>query len=471
MPVAPRLLISGLSGGGGKTLVSSILLLLLRREGIDIRAFKKGPDYIDPAWLAWASEHPVRNIDTFLMGPELAADSFARHALSSGINVIEGNRGLFDGSDAQGTHSSATLAKLLSAPVLLVVDASKMTATAAALVRGCQVFDPCLLIGGVVLNNVSGNRHKRILRSAIESACGVPVVGSLPRMKNNPLPERHLGLVLPQERNGTEELACTLIEQFGSSFDLDAIVSMARSTSPLDVHAATSAPRLNGEGLRIGYLRDSAFTFYYPENLEALERAGAELVSISVLTSSALPANLHALYIGGGFPEMHSQVISANVSLLGSLRNAARRGLPIYAECGGLMLLARTLTWKQKRFQMAGVLPIDVEVFEKPQGHGYTELLVDRPNAFFPEGTTFRGHEFHYSRVVSPLDLTDTAYEVRRGVGCSAGRDGMIVQNVLAGYTHLHSVGSPQWAYGLLQAAANYRDQVRAASILSCGAA
>ncbi len=195
----PRLLIAGISGGSGKTVVSMGLLLLLRRAGVEVRAFKKGPDYIDPAWLSWASANPARNLDTLLMGAGRGVSSFARNSGASGVNLIEGNRGLFDGFDAAGTHSSAALAEALSTPVLLVLDATKMTRTAAALVLGCKTLDPNVSIRGVVLNNVNGARHEQILRAAIESACSIPVLGALPRTAANPLPERHLGLVPPQE--------------------------------------------------------------------------------------------------------------------------------------------------------------------------------------------------------------------------------------------------------------------------------
>jgi cobyrinic acid a,c-diamide synthase len=452
----PRLLVAGLSGGSGKTLVSLGLLLLLKRAGYAVHAFKKGPDYIDPAWLSWASGHPARNLDTHLMGLPGVRASFQRHANSDGINLIEGNRGLFDGFDAMGSHSSAVLAETLDAPILLVVDATKMTRTAAALVLGCQRLDPLAAIRGVVLNNVNGKRHEQILRSAIEVECGIPVVGTLPRAAINSLPERHLGLVPPQECGEIDQVERDLMRLVEGHFDLDQVAAIARHAAPLEVCKEKLAAIPDACGLKIGYLRDSAFSFYYPANLEELERAGAELVRISALDAPALPDDLHALYIGGGFPETHAQKLSANVCFLESLRDACSSGLPVYAECGGLMLLARSLTWNGTQYPMANVFPIDVELFGKPQGHGYSQLHVDAPNPFFPMGTILRGHEFHYSRIVSEPLAAVTACSVDRGAGCFAGRDFLIARNVMAGYTHLHATATPEWAAGLVNAARDF---------------
>ncbi len=231
----PRLLVAGLSGGSGKTIVTLGLLLLLRRAGLDVRAFKKGPDYIDPAWLAWASAHPARNLDAFLMGAEAMRASFVRNGTPDGINVIEGNRGLFDGLDAEGTYSSVNLAEILASPIVLVLDATKMTRTAAALVLGCQKLDRRASIRGVVLNQVSGQRHERILREAIESLCSIPVIGTLPRLQENPLPERHLGLVPPAEHQAMNCVERNLVEWMENRVDLDALLDIARSAPALAV--------------------------------------------------------------------------------------------------------------------------------------------------------------------------------------------------------------------------------------------
>jgi len=457
----PRLVIAGMSGSSGKTIVSLGLLQLLRRAGVDVRAFKKGPDYIDAAWLTWASAHTARNLDTYLMGPGKVLDSFVRHATADGINLIEGNRGLFDGFDADGTHSTAALARCLSAPVVLVVNAQKVTRTAAAVVFGCQKLDPNLAIRGVILNNVSGQRHYDVIRTAIETVCFIPVVGSLPRARTGLLPERHLGLVPPQEHSATDELSRNLLKLVEGQLDVDALLSIARAAPPLSAALESTVTPATASTVNIGYLHDAAFTFYYPENLEQLEQLGAKLIPISALAATALPDHLQALYVGGGFPETHARSLSGNLSFLRSLRMAALRGLPIYAECGGLILLATSVLWKGSRYPMAGVFPFDVEVCDSPQGHGYSTLLVDTPNPFFSTGVTLYGHEFHYSHILPGATAVPTACAVHRGTGCFDKRDFVMTNNVVATYTHLHALGSPEWALGMVNAARNFASRER----------
>jgi len=453
----PRLVVAGLSGGSGKTLVSLGLILSAQRRGVRVSAFKKGPDYIDAAWLSWAAARPAHNLDTFLMGYDGVVASFTLNALPGALNVIEGNRGLFDGFDARGTHSTAELAKALGAPVVLVLDATKVTRTAAAMVLGCQRLDPSVKIIGVILNQVSGSRHETVLREAIEVVCGIPVLGAIPRIPTTRLlPERHLGLVVPEDYPDRDALRATLEELVEGRLEFEKLWSLACRAPSLEPPTKPRPSLPAGIGLKIGYLRDSAFTFYYPENLDALSLAGAELVPISPLLATSLPDDLDALYIGGGFPETHGEALAANETFLTSVRCAAERRLPIYAECGGLMLLARAILWQGRRHLMAGVLPFEVEVCAKPQGHGYTELCVDTENAFFPRGAILRGHEFHYSAILPPTVLPRTACEVRRGVGCGGGRDGVVVGNIWASYTHLHALATPEWAAGLLHAARRF---------------
>jgi len=450
----PRLVVAGLSGESGKTLVSLALLLEAGRRKLPVRAFKKGPDYIDAAWLGWASGRPARNLDSHLMGFDAVAHSFARHGVAGGLNLVEGNRGLYDGLDAQGTHSTAELAKALNAPVVLVLDATKVTRTTAALVLGCQKLDPALWIAGVIVNQVAGRRHARLVREAIESVCGIPVLGMVPRAAPGTLlSTRHLGLITPQEHREHQLLNRNLSELVSRHVDFDRVLETARQAPLVPAPPPPLSSRCDGTGLAIGYLNDSAFSFYYPENLESLEAAGARLVPISALNAALLPAGLDALYIGGGFPETHARALSENSSLLASIREAARAGLPVYAECGGLMLLSHALTWRGAKFAMAGVLPFEVEVCDTPQGHGYTELLVDRWNPFFAIGTRLRGHEFHYSRILSNGDSVASACAVLRGCGSGSGRDGVVAGHVYAAYTHLHALGTPEWTRGMISAA------------------
>jgi cobyrinic acid a,c-diamide synthase len=470
----PRLVIAGLSGDAGKTLVSVGLALLLRDRGVPVRGFKKGPDYIDAAWLAWATGEPARNLDTWLMGPDLARAAFVEQGIDDGLNLIEGNRGIFDGIDEKGTHSTAELAKLLHAPVILVVDATKVTRTAAACVLGCQALDPDVRFAGVVLNQVAGPRHERVLRDAIESTCELPVLGAVPKASSQALlPGRHLGLLTPEEHAIKDVLESELRDLLRPVIDVDRLVAIAQQAPRLEAHAFEAElarsvgrelgrPREGDAGpVTIGYLLDSAFTFYYPENLEALEASGATLLPISALAESDLPRDLGALYIGGGFPETHAAALTANVGFLRAIRHAVGRGLPIYAECGGLMLLSQAIWWQQRKYPMAGVLPFDVEMMASPQGHGYTQLVVDGPNPFYEPGASIRGHEFHYSRVLNGAGTVPTSCNVVRGTGCFPGRDGVVVNQAFACYTHVHALATPEWAAGMIAAARRYNDTAR----------
>lgn len=453
----PRVVLGGLAGDSGKTLVSLALALMARRAGVPVRGFKKGPDYIDAGWLTWACGHRARNLDTFLMGFPGAVSSFVRNASRRGLNVIEGNRGLYDGFDAQGTHSTAELAKAIQAPVLLVVDATKSTRTVAACVLGCLKLDESVRIGGVILNRVSKGRHEQVIRNAIEADCGVPVLGAIPRFSDaGLLPSRHLGLVTVDEHPACDALQDRILNLLANHLDMEGILSLARQAPSLPEEPGVPRRIPGGGRVTVGYLKDSAFTFYYPENLEALEAAGATLTPVSSLTARELPDSLDALYIGGGFPETHASKISANVALLKSLKEKAGGGLPIYAECGGVMLLSRSIQINGRSYPMSGVLGFDVEMHAKPQGHGYVELAVDAPNPFFPLGLRLHGHEFHYSRIVGEAGPLPTACAVRRGSGCYASRDAVIAGNVWAAYTHLHALGTPEWAEGVVAAARAY---------------
>ncbi|MCP4684813.1 MAG: cobyrinate a,c-diamide synthase [bacterium] len=454
----PRLVVAGLSGDSGKTIVTSCLLTALDQAGLSVAVFKKGPDYIDAAWLSVISQTACRNLDTYLVDPDKALQTFTINSTGSEIAVIEGNRGIFDGKDVDGTHSTAELAKLVKAPIVLVVDATKATRTLAALVKGCLEFDPEVSFAGVVLNKIAGPRHKKIVTETIERYCQLPVLGALPKLGDDAslIPGRHLGLVTPAEFDTEDGLRLRLADMADRFLDTDRIVEAARQAAPMQV-TLTDRAKMTGD-TRIGYFKDSVFTFYYPENLEALQSQGAELVPVSSLKDSSLPA-LDALYIGGGFPETHAERLTANRSLMGSVKEAAEDGLPIYAECGGLIYLSRSLTWLDKKYPMAGLFDIDLDMHVKPVGHGYTSLTADRANPFFEIGDEIRGHEFHYSGPVADIPITQCCFEVNTGVGLGNGRDGLTHKNCLACYTHLHADGFEKWALAFVDNARQYRQQ------------
>jgi cobyrinic acid a,c-diamide synthase len=455
----PRLLLSALRGGAGKTTLTLGLLAAWRDQGRRVVPFKKGPDYIDPAWHTLAAGCPSHNLDPFLMEGDQILASVVRHAAEADAILIEGNRGLYDGLDAQGTYSTAELAKFLATPVVVVVDCTMRTRTTAALVLGCQHFDPQVPIRGVILNQIARPRHETIIRQAIETYCGIPVLGAIPRLKCEVFPERHMGLVPPQEHATAIRAVTTARDLAQRYLDLEALWQVAIQAPPLpEVPAIAPSFCADCHPPVIGVIRDSAFQFYYPENLEALREAGAALMELSALDDPVLPSHLDALYIGGGFPETHARVLAENLSFRNSVKAAAQAGLPIYAECGGLMYLGEHIQVGSDKFPMVGIFPYDFVMGKKPHGHGYTILEVIRDNPYFPRGAVLKGHEFHYSQMLpDPNPEVPMAFKVSRGTGICGHREGLLYQNVLATYTHLHALGCPQWATALVHRAREYR--------------
>lgn len=457
----PGIVISGLSGDSGKTVVSSGLLACLKERGTNVHAFKKGPDYIDAAWLSLASGKPARNLDTYLMGFSTVKNSFIKNGLSNGINVIEGNRGLFDGADSRGTHSTAELAKLLQSPVIIVQNVSKVTRTAAASILGCKKLDPDLKIAGIILNKVAGERHAKIAKEAIEEVTGIPVIGLIPKLPGNyNLPSRHLGLITPGEYEAGSVFINNFRKIIEENVDVEKIIDIAQTSVPLKIEKPESRNQESGSSktkVKIGYFKDKSFSFYYPENLEMLVVAGADLIEISSIQNNNLE-ELDALYIGGGFPETNLEVLSSNKEMMDSLKNLVEDGLPVYAECGGLMYLAKSVSWKGKEYSLSSILPVNIVVEQKPQGHGYSEVIVDNENPFFETGTVIKGHEFHYSKIYEYDDSLLTTFSVLRGIGCFNKRDGLIHKNVCASYFHIHALATPEWVDGMIKTARKYKE-------------
>jgi len=460
----PRILIGAFRGGSGKTLVSLGLLRAWRDRGRILSVFKKGPDYIDAAWLSKASGRDCYNLDTYLMGEEEVRRSFARRSRAAEGAFVEGNRGLFDGMDVEGRHSSAALARLLGLSVCLVVDCTKATRTLAALIQGCQTLEPGTAVHGVILNRIGGSRHEAVIRGSIEQYCGLPVFGAIPRVPDLDLSERHLGLLPPEEHPGVEAVLERAKDLVGAHVDLDALWSSAeRGVEAIPEEererwAAAPAgrgPRASCAGIRLGVLQDASFHFYYPENLEALRDSGAEILRIEAAREAALP-EVDGLYIGGGFPESHAAALAANRPFLASLRRAVDQGLPVYAECGGAVYLGEGLEIGEAYHRFAGVFPVDYRLHRKPQGHGYTLLEVDQENPFFPTGTSLKGHEFHYAGVRRwDRESLRLACRVRRGYGFDGCREGLFARNAYASFSHLHALGESHWADHFLDRVAN----------------
>ncbi|UCD87744.1 MAG: hydrogenobyrinic acid a,c-diamide synthase (glutamine-hydrolyzing), partial [Desulfobacterales bacterium] len=424
----------------------------------------KGPDFIDAGWLALGASRPCHNLDTFLMPANQILLSFTRQMPLSDIAVVEGNRGLYDGIDLEGSTSTSELAKLLTAPVVLIVDCTKSTRTVAAMVSGCLQFDLEVNICGVILNRVAGSRHESILRKTVEAYCALPVFGAIPKIKGEAFPERHMGLVPTPEHDWADASIEKAADMAAKYLDLDRLLAVAREAPDLTAKSETLNEQrtvdseTKGPLPRIGVIRDAAFQFYYPENLEALEAAGAEIVTVSALADAGLPS-LNGLYIGGGFPETHAQALTENKGFRQEVRHLAEKGLPIYAECGGLMYLGESLVLDGVTYPMVGVFPVTFGFSKRPEGHGYTIFEVERPNPYFEPGFQVRGHEFHYSNVVSWKGKTDDlAFRVTRGVGFAGKRDGLCYKNTLATYSHVHALGTPSWAKAMVEASASYRE-------------
>jgi len=461
----PRIFIAGLRGGTGKTLLTIGIIAAWRRLGKSIAPYKKGPDYIDAGWLALSAGRPCYNLDTFLIHPSDVLRSFLSHTQPHDIAVIEGNRGLYDGIDTEGTTSSAEVAKLLKTPVLICLDCTKTTRTMAAVVKGCLEFDPDLGIKGVILNRIAGSRHEQNLRRNIEHYCGIPVVGAVPKLDGENFPERHMGLVPTPEHIWAVESVGAAAEIALRYLDMAMLERIALAAASDHVLVAPPFSGLDTVALAgnskpvIGVIQDSAFQFYYPDNIDALRRAGAEVIFMSAFDAGAFPP-VDGVYIGGGFPETHAERLASNVDFMTELKARAQKGMPIYAECGGLMYLGEALVVGGRRYPMSGILPIVFGLSERPQGLGYTLVRVESENPYFTVGTEIRGHEFRYSQVLEWRgDDRDLVFGMRRGKGFINGRDGILYKNVLATYTHIHALGMTAWAKSMAAVAAASKRQ------------
>lgn len=445
----PALLVSAAHKSSGKTTVTLGLAAALAARGHLVQPFKKGPDYIDPMWLSLAAGRACVNLDPMLMAHAEIDTCFAQHGAGAGLRLVEGNKGLYDGLALDGSNSNAALAKQLGLPVLLVLDARGMTRGIAPLILGYQAFDRDIRIGGVILNRLGGSRHEAKLRAVIEHYTDVPVLGAVQNDPRLELVERHLGLMPDREIDNAMARVRAMGEVIAAQVDLPRILALAATAttaSPPTPDRPRPSPR---DRLRIGVARDKAFGFYYPDDLAALEAEGATLVPLDTLHDSQLPP-LDGLFIGGGFPELFMAELEANVSLRTQLHRAIADGLPVFAECGGLMYLARTLNWNGRSAQMVGAIPGDAVMHERPVGRGYVRLqeTADFPwprDAGADEGALRLGHEFHHSSLENLDPSVRCAFRVQRGHGIGGGRDGVLVHNVLASYAHLRHTGGNDW--------------------------
>jgi len=441
-----RLLISAAHKSSGKTTITLGLCAAFRERGLAVQPFKKGPDYIDPMWLGLAAGRPCHNLDFHCMSHAELLSTVGHYSLDADIALIEGNKGLYDGLDLHGSNSNAALARLTNTPVILVLDARGMTRGIAPLILGNQAFDTDIRIAGVILNQLGGSRHEAKLRGVIEHCTDVPVLGGVQRNAELEIVERHLGLIPSNEDNASSMHIGKIRQAIEDQVDLEQVLAIAEPDS-LDFEPLPVANFTPADPVRIGIIRDAAFGFYYPDDLDALERSGAQLVMIDSLQDKTLPA-IDGLFIGGGFPESRMAELEANATLRNDIRDAINNGLPAYAECGGLMYLSRSLQWGDRRHDMVGVIPADCIMHARPQGRGYVHL---RETDCLPwpdtcPGLEFAAHEFHYSSLVNISGPLNFAYDVTRGTGVDGSHDGIVINNLLACYSHLRDTTQHRWA-------------------------
>lgn len=439
-----RLLISAAHKSSGKTTVSLGLCAALAARGLVVQPFKKGPDYIDPMWLGQAAGRPCHNLDFHTMTHAEILTAVGHYGADADITLIEGNKGLYDGLDLDGSNSNAALATLTQTPVVLVLDARGMTRGIAPLILGYQAFDPQVSIAGVILNQLGGSRHEAKLRAVIEHYTDLPVLGGVHRDAALEIVERHLGLIPSNEDAAARSRIDRISRLIAAQVDLDRLLGVAgdKTITHAPPHAAVP-----GTPVRIGIARDAAFGFYYPDDLDALQRAGATLVPIDTLHDTRLP-DIDGLFIGGGFPESRMQALQANGELRSQIREAIAGGLPAYAECGGLMYLARSLSWQGTRCEMVGAIPGDVVMHERPQGRGYVQLR-ETGHAPWPAphpSGVIAAHEFHYSSLENVPPGLDYAYQVVRGTGIDGRHDGLVINNLVACYSHMRDTAQHHWA-------------------------
>jgi cobyrinic acid a,c-diamide synthase len=452
----PRVVIAGVSSGVGKTTIVTGLLAALTERGLKVQSYKVGPDYIDPGFHRLASGKNAHNLDTWLVPPATLAEIFASTAAGNDIAVIEGVMGLYDGGRA-GVSSTAAVAKMLKAPVVLVIDAKSMGESAAAIAWGFKTYDPDLNLAGVIINRLGSESHRLMVCEALDRL-GIPVIGTVFRNHELVMPERHLGLTPVTEQDAAAAVA-EMGRQISRQVSVDELLALAKTAEPLRKSDGNAALQSKRDKVRIGVAQDDVFTFYYPSSLEVLSEFGAELVPFSPLKDSQLPA-VDGLVLGGGFPEMFVAELSANTAMRGSIVRAAASGMPIYAECGGLMYLARQIIdFNGQAYDMTGVIPAVCEMQAKLETVGYVETTALTDNVLCAGGEMLRGHEFHFSRMFPDKKEEEfpwafTFKKMRTG---ARYRGGYAAGQVLASYLHMHFAGNRPAAGRFVEQCAEYK--------------
>ena len=448
------IVIAGTASGVGKTTIATGLIAALVKQGLSVQPFKAGPDYIDPGYHSRAAGQVCRNLDSWMLPPGAVIELFDRAASGHDIAVVEGVMGLYDGREAMGdAGSTAELAKLLGAPVVLIVDSRKGARSTAAVVSGFRDFDPGLLFGGVILNGIGTQGHLKVCREAIEHYTGVPVLGYLPRRDDLVLPERHLGLVPSGENPVGSDFLKRLEQQCCDSLDIPRILEIAACCSHSRLTSYLFPPKPLEKCTKLALARDRAFDFYYQDNLDLLEAWGAELLPFSPLSDTGLPSGINGIYLGGGFPELYALELADNRSMKQDIKAVVADGMPAYAECGGLMYLGRSIRdFKGKRYAMAGVLDIDSQIASPRLNLGYRTVRALNNCPVLREGETVRGHEFHWSTIERSAEEANAYAVIEKG----GEREGFSRGNLLASYVHLHFGASASLAPSFVKSCCNY---------------
>jgi cobyrinic acid a,c-diamide synthase len=450
----PRIILSGTSSWAGKTVVSIGLMRALRNRGLDVRPFKVGPDFIDPSYHHYATGRYSRNLDAFMMTPQDILCTFQRSAEGGDIAVIEGTMGLYDSYhpiDEKG--STAHVSKILKSPVILIANVERIARTAAPLVLGYKVFDKDVDIEGVILNRLGNPRHAMKAKLAVENLAKMRVIGVLPKDERVFIPERHLGLIPAYERKKLNKLFDDLAEVVESYIDVDAIIKIAEQAKSMRKVKQNPIFAPNKSiNVRLGFIRDEVFTFYYQDNIDAFAANGAEIIYINSIKDRRLP-DIDALYIGGGYPEIFARELEVNVSLKNDIYEFCDSGKPTYAECGGLMYLGESLTTKEEEeYKMVGFLPIKTKMLKRFQALGYVKNKAFRDSPIAKKGAQIIGHEFHYSKIEF-LSNIRYVYKVERGKGVDGLHDGLLLKNTLANYMHVHVLSYPEMVKNFLSTA------------------
>ena len=442
----PRLVIAGTASNVGKTILTAGLIAAFKSRGLTVQSFKVGPDYIDAAYLAHVSGRPCRNLDSWMLGEGALRQVLAQGVLGVDLALVEGMLGLFDGRGGSTNGSTADVARIIKAPVVLVIDVNDMTESAAAVALGFKSFAESPRIAGVLLNNVRSDSHRRRAEDAIWDIAKLPVLGALRAMPQLDIPQREHGLLPVTENKEWDRMIGVLSETIDRDVDLDLLLRIANKAElvPLVPKKVFQGKAEAGRTVRLAVAYDDAFNFYYPENLELLEEHGAQVVPFSPLEDDHLPQDAAGIYLGGGFPEIFVEPLAKNRSMAESIQRAYRSGIPIYAECGGLMYLGRSLRTDSGAIErMAGVIPVDVEMDGEIHRFGYRQLLTLEDSILSSRGQFYRGHEFHWSRITGHNGDLKPAYQMQNAEGDVIGYEGFVAPNLLASYVHLHFGQNP----------------------------